>query len=500
MKVAVAGSGIGGLITGLLLAKNGHSVTIFEKEKDIGGRLAFVTKGDYKIDKGPTIVLLPDMLMSILADAGVNTEEIELIRCDPLYGIHFPDGQTYRKFADLETQMDEIRREFPGDEEGFKRFMADMDERFAIGEPQFLQSSFLGIKDYMNPKTISSLIKLKAYRTVMSNLRTYFSHERLQMSYGLQSLYIGGNPYSTPAIYSLVSFSEHKHGIYYIKGGYASILEPVRKACERLGVEIKTSCPVEKILVKDGKAKGIRSDEGDFLADAVVVNGDFPGTHSLMERPSDKKYKPSSGCVLFYMGVKGTYPDKDLHQFYLNEHFSKNMKEIFEKGKVPSEPSFYVFNPSIVDESLAPEGNSVLYVLVPVPASEKIDWEDASGYLSSYILDTMEESGFDDLRGRLNWMETRTPDQARQEGLYAGGSFGIAPALGQSGPFRPQVQPFPEKNVFAVGASTHPGGGVPIVMQGAKLVEQAVQRYFEEELERKDVTMDEQDFGSIRSL
>ena len=500
MKTAVVGSGIGGLISGLLLSKDGHEVTVYEKESTIGGRLAFVQEGEYKIDKGPTIVLLPEMLLSILSEAGINTDEIEFVRCDPLYNVHFADGQTYKKYADMDKQYEEIKQQFPGDEDGFLKFMEDMDERFKIGKPQFLESSFLKTKDYLNRETIASLLKLKAYRNVMGNLRHYFNHEKLQTAYGLQTLYIGGNPYTTPAIYSLVSYSEHKHGIYYIKGGYASLLDHVQLACERNGVNIKTSSPVTEIETTGDKATHIVLGNRREEIDAVIINGDFPKATKLVKKNESKPYKPSSGCVLMYMGVDGKFEEKEMHQFYLNEYFSDNMEDIFKNKRIPKEPSFYVFNPSKVDSSLAPEGNSVLYVLIPVPVSEKLDWEEASEFLSNYVLDTMEKRGFEELRKRIKWMKVRTPEEAKQEGLYSGGSFGIAPSLGQSGPFRPQVQPFAEKNIFAVGASIHPGGGVPIVMQGAKLVAETFKEHYKTESERKDVTLHEQDLGSIRSL
>ncbi|RBP03626.1 NAD(P)/FAD-dependent oxidoreductase [Rossellomorea aquimaris] len=500
MKTAVVGSGIGGLISGLLLAKDGHEVTIYEKESTIGGRLAFIQEGEYKIDKGPTIVLLPEMLLSILSEAGINTDEIEFVRCDPLYNVHFADGQTYTKYADVDKQYEEIKQQFPGDEDGFLQFMNDMDERFTIGKPQFLESSFLKTKDYLSKETVGSLLKLKAYRNVMGNLKHYFNHEKLQTAYGLQTLYIGGNPYTTPAIYSLVSFSEHQHGIYYIKGGYASLLEHVQQACDRKGVTIKTSLPVTEIETKGDKATHIVLGNHREEIDAVIINGDFPTASKLVKKKAPKPYKPSSGCVLLYMGVDGKFEEKEMHQFYLNEHFSENMEDIFKNKRIPKEPSFYVFNPSKVDSSLAPEGNSVLYVLIPVPVSENLDWKEASESLSHYVLDKMEKKGFNHLRERITWMKVRTPEEAKQEGLYSGGSFGIAPSLGQSGPFRPQVQPFKEKNIFAVGASIHPGGGVPIVMQGAKLVAETFKEHDKTESERKDVTLHEQDLGGIRSL
>ena len=320
------------------------------------------------------------------------------------------------------------------------------------------------------------------------------------MAYGLQTLYIGGNPYTTPAIYSLVSFSEHKHGIYYIKGGYASLLNHIKKACDQNGVIIKTSTPVSDVISDGTQATHVVVNHEAKETDSIIMNGDFPTSASLMNKKTPKTYKPSSGCVLLYLGVKEEYQNKEIHQFYLNEDFSGNMEEIFKNKRIPKEPSFYVFNPSKIDSSLAPEGSSVLYVLVPVPSAENVDWKETSEFISNYVLDTMEKKGFQHLREKMTWMKIRTPKEAMQEGLYSGGSFGIAPSLFQSGPFRPQVQPFQEKNVFAVGASIHPGGGIPIVMQGAKLVAKAFAEQFKTEFERKDVSIHEQDFGSIRSL
>ncbi len=500
MKIAVIGSGVGGLISALLLAKEGHQVTVYEKDKIPGGRLAFIYERGYKIDKGPTIVLLPDMLKAILLEAGVNTEEIQFVKCDPMYHVHFSDGQVYKKFADIDKQYKEIKKEFPGDEEGFNQFMKDMDTRFEIGKPQFLESSFVKARDLLNKKTLGSLYKLKAYRNVMANLKHYFNHEKLRMSYGLQTLYIGGDPYTTPAIYSLVSFSEHKHGIYSIKGGYASLVDHIKQACWKKGIQIKTSSQVSEIISNNKQATHIVVNDKKENIDAVVVNGDFPSAMKLLKKKPPKPYKPSSGCVLLYMGVNGEYKNKEIHQFYLNENFKQTMEDIFKRKRIPIDPSFYVFNPSIMDDSLAPKGKSVLYVLIPVPVAKEIEWKQASESLSNNVLSLMEEKGFDDLRNKIEWLKIRTPEEAYQEGLYAGGSFGIAPSLLQSGPFRPQVQPFTEKNIFAVGASVHPGGGVPIVMQGAKLVAEAFKEEFMTEFEKKDVSLHEQDFDSLRPL
>jgi phytoene dehydrogenase-like protein len=322
MRTATVGGGIGGLITALLLSKRGFSVDIFEKENKLGGRLAFVEKDGYKIDEGPTIVLLPLMLERILEEAGISASQYELIRCDPLYVIHFPDGTTYTKKANEKDQLEEISRLFPGEEQNYRRFMTELKKRFELGSKAFLEKTFVNKRDFWTWQNIKALKKMNANKSIRKFVSTYFHDERLVDAYSLQSLYIGGNPYSAP---------------------------------------------------------------------------------------------------------------------------------------------------SIIDPSLAPEGKSVLYALVPVPSGGHIDWSNQQDFVDR-VIRTLEEKGFEELRKEIEWVKVRTPNDAQAFGLYEGGSFGIAPELFQSGVFRPQYKPYEYKNVFAVGASIHPGGGVPIVMQGAKML------------------------------
>ncbi|MTH53308.1 phytoene desaturase [Bacillus mangrovi] len=470
MKAVVAGGGVGGLITALLMKKNGFHVTIFEKSSKLGGRLSYVKEGEFKIDEGPTIVLLPLMLQSILNEAGISDEEYELISLNPLYKLHFSDGSTYTKYSDFEKQLGELKSNFPGQESGFIRFMKDMDIRFRLGKEQFLEKTFVNRKSFWTRMNVQTLMKLKAYRSVSQSLKPYFTDERLRQAYSLQTLYIGGNPYDSPAMYSLVSYSEHKHGVYYLKGGYAKLAEVLERALLKAGVEIHKNALVQSIESEGIKAKGIHVNGEFHEADYVVLNGDFPSvTHMLEPHIQKKEYIPSSGCLLLYLGLDKIYEEANVHQFYMGADFQKHMKEIFVTKEVPEDPSIYAFHPSVIDPSLAPEGKSVLYALIPVPSGNHIDWDAQSGFIDQ-IIEKLEEKGFPGLREHIVWKKVKTPNDAKREGLFEGGSFGLAPVLFQSGVFRPQVKPSKLDNVYAAGASIHPGGGIPLVMQGAKMM------------------------------
>ncbi|WJE17263.1 phytoene desaturase family protein [Halobacillus sp. ACCC02827] len=471
-KTAIIGGGIGGLVTALLLSREeNREVTIFEKNDHLGGRLTYERHGEFKIDQGPTIILLPDMLLDILEEGGIPREDIPIIPCSPLYDVHFEDGKSFVKFSDPERQKEELRAKFPGNEKHFDRFLADMRTRFLQGKSQFLEKSFVEKRTFFSRKNLKTLMKLKAYQNVKKMMRSYFDDERLIEAYTLQTLYIGGHPEQSPAMYSLVSYSEHEHGIWYMKGGYARLVDIIQAELQKRGVVIRTGTAVEEVLVEGGTAKGIATKEGRAYYDELVMNGDFPIMDRMLpERYRlNRKYTPSSGCLLLYMGLDRNYPNHSIHQFFMTGDFDRHMRQVFQDKMLPDDPSFYTFHPSLVDDSLAPAGKGVLYTLIPVPSGEEVDWS-GKDRLIEHVLDQMEERGFPDLREHIEWLHVRTPAQAEQEGLYAGGSFGIAPTLFQSGVFRPQLQPYQIDHLYAVGASIHPGGGVPIVMQGAKIL------------------------------
>lgn len=481
MKIAMVGSGVGGMMGALYLSNMGFDVTILEKEKKLGGRLTFVERDGFKVDQGPTIVLLPKMFQELLQQAGIPAEDIELLLCDPLYSIRFPDGTVYTKYPDINRQLQEIENVFPAEKEGFLRFISEGRERFKIGKSSFLEHSFVKKADFWTAGNIKKLLKLKPQQSVNKLMSNYFRDERLQLAYSLQSLYIGGDPFRAPAMYALVPFSEHEHGVYYLKGGYGSLIPVLEKALRaRDNVTIKTEISVEQIVIKNQQAKGIATAEGFEAFDAIVYNGDFPGIEKIVPEQKKRNYTASSGCVLLYFGLNKVYEEGNVHQFFIGDSYEDHMDDVFVKKQKTENPAIYTFHPSKIDDSLAPEGKGVLYVLVPVPSGTDIDWANDTVWIDK-IIDRMEKLAFPDFREAVEWMEIRTPKEAEAFGLFKGGSFGIGPTLFQSGVFRPQVKPFKTNHLYAVGASVHPGGGIPIVMQGAKLLAEQIQSDFAKE-------------------
>ncbi|QKS71007.1 phytoene desaturase [Paenalkalicoccus suaedae] len=474
MKTAIIGGGIGGLVTALYEVLDGNDVTIFEQRDKLGGRLSYHQQGAYKVDEGPTIVLLPEMITSILEQIGITEDDIQFERIDPVYPLHYKDGMTFLKWSNKEKQMEEMTRLFPQDVEAYKQYIKDMNDRFTVGKPAFLDRAFIDKKTFWTKSNVKTLVKLKAYQTVRQQVKKYFESERLQESFALQTLYIGGAPEQTPAIYSLVSFSEHEHGVWYVKGGYARLAEVLAEAVEKHGITVHLNTKVDELVVDEQEAVGVRIENTLYSFDRFVLNGDFPNMEGLVRKQKKRAYNPSSGCLLMYMGLNEPLATEHVHQFYMGDRLDEHMKQLFDEQRVPTDPSFYVFNPSLIDSTLAPKGHGVAYVLVPVPSASKVTKEQLY-QLGEEMMERLEQRVDPAIRSKIVWKHVRTPHDQQLEGLFDGGSFGIAPTLFQSGVFRPQIKPFSLQNVYAVGASVHPGGGIPIVMQGAKLLADLLQ-------------------------
>lgn len=474
-KTAVVGGGIGGIITSLYLRRLGHEVTLYEQSDRLGGRLTYERHGHYEIDQGPTIVLLPELLKEIFREVGFTDDQYELIPVDPVYDIHFKDGTTFRKHRDPAKTKAEIDQTFPGDGDGFERYLREMKDVYNFGVEAFLSRDFQAKRDFLSLTNLKFVLKSKSYRTVTDYLSRFFNDPRLRAAYSLQTLYIGGAPHQVPALYGLISYSEHAFGVWYIKGGYYSLIPKLEAYLHDQGITVKKETKVDKIIVENNQIKGLISSGKSELYDKVVYNGDYPtiegliDNHKVLERP----LKPSSGCILVYLGLSKQYSDQLPHQFFMSGDFNHYMKSVMEKETLPTDPSLYVFNPSPIDQQT--QASSTLYILIPVPAAIDPTEEELLAFVDQQ-LSWLEAVSYKDLTKHIKWKKIRTPRDAERDGLYLGGSFGVSPLLSQSGAFRPQVVHPTIKGLYAVGASVHPGGGVPIVMQGARLLKQAIER------------------------
>ena len=488
-RVAIIGAGPGGLAAAMLLAKAGVAVTLHERQGHVGGRSATITgrsaAGQFRFDTGPTFFLYPRVLEDIFAACGRRlAEEVELIRLDPQYNLVFEDGGTLRATGDPARMMQEVARFSARDAAALPRFMADNRRKLAAFRP-VLESPFNSARDLMRPGLLRSLGLLRPHRTVDSDLGSYFQDERVRLAFSFQSKYLGMSPFRCPSLFTILSFMEYEYGVWHPRGGCGAVMTAMARVATELGVDIRLNEPVERILVKDRRATGVRVGGRDLHYDAVVVNADFAQAMATLvpdaqrRRWTDAKLagkRFSCSTFMLYLGIEGEVPELAHHTIYLAKDYRRNIAEIEAGHAPPNDPSFYVQNACVTDPGLAPPGHSALYVLVPVGnrvaqgSNQAIDWPALQAEYREITLDRLARIGIPDLRGRIRFEKMLTPLEWEQDlHVYRGATFNLAHTLGQMLHLRPRNRFEDLDGVYLVGGGTHPGSGLPVIFESARI-------------------------------
>ncbi|TCH98871.1 phytoene desaturase [Roseococcus sp. SYP-B2431] len=486
--VAVIGAGPGGLAAAMQLAASGARVTLFEKDAVVGGRTRTLTSPEgYRFDLGPTFFLYPRILKEIFASCGADLdEEVDLIRLDPQYRLIFEGqpGATLEATSDIPRMEAAIAALAPGDVAGLRRFMADNRRKLEIFRP-FLERPFLRRRDMMVPGVMKSLPQLRPHRQVDQDLRRYFADPRVRLAFGFQTKYLGMSPFKCPSLFTILSFLEYEHGVYHPRGGCGAVSDAMARVAERLGAEIRLDTPVERIAFAGRRAVGVEARGEHIAADAVVLNADFAHAvprlvpDHIRKDWSDRKIaKARYSCSTFmlYLGVEGRFPQLAHHNVLLAEEYQRNIRQI-QAGELPDTPSIYVQNPCVTDPGMAPEGHSALYVLVPVPnLRHGCDWEAEAPRYRRLALDRLKALGLHDIEQRIRYERMVTPQSWQDEfAVGYGATFNLSHDLMQMLSFRPRNRFNDTQGLYLVGGGTHPGSGLPVIYEGARITAKLVQ-------------------------
>jgi phytoene desaturase len=478
-QVIIIGAGPGGLASAILLAAAGLSVKIIERLPLIGGRTSRMEAGGYKFDLGPTFFLYPRVLNEIFATAGTSAgEEIEMARLDPQYRIQFGAGGKLDCTPDIARMEQQIAALAPADAPGFRRFLDENRTKLALMEP-CLETAFLGWQDLVQTRLLKMLPMLRPHQSLDTYLKRFFSDERVRLAFCFQSKYLGMSPFRCPSLFSILSFLEYEYGVFHPMGGCAAVTEAMARVARRLGVEICLNEPVEEILFKGRRAVGVRTRGGAHTADAVVVNADFARAmvklvpDQLRRRWTDRKLarkKYSCSTFMMYLGVDGSF-DLPHHTIHIASDYEKNLDDIENKHVLSEDPSFYVQNACVTDPGLAPRGHSALYVLAPVTHQHpNVDWSKESGRYRDLLFRQIEKAGYrlDPKRIRYERVITPADWDARYE-IYRGATFNLAHTLDQMLHLRPHNRFEDLDGVYLVGGGTHPGSGLPVIFESARI-------------------------------
>lgn len=478
-EVIIIGAGPGGLASAILLAAAGVRTRIIERLPVVGGRTSSIEAEGFKFDLGPTFFLYPRVLEEIFAAAGTTlAREVEMVRLDPQYRIQFGSGGQIDATPDERRMAAEIAKLSPEDAGGFKRFMDENRAKLKAFEP-VLESPFVGFKDLLNPKLLKALPFLHPTKSVDGYLERFFKDPRVRLAFCFQSKYLGMSPFRCPSLFSILSFLEYEYGVFHPIGGCAAVTQAMARLAERMGVEIHLGEPVEEMLFTGKKATGVRTANATYKADAVVVNADFARAmnklvpDALRSKWTDaklEKKKYSCSTFMLYLGVDGTY-DLPHHTIHISEDYENNLEDIESRHVLSRDPSFYVQNACVTDPGLAPKGQSALYVLAPVTHQHgNVDWAKETPRFRELVLKQMRKAGYELKQKHIRFERVITPqDWDTRYQIYRGATFNLAHSMDQMLLMRPRNRFEDLESVYLVGGGTHPGSGLPVIFESARI-------------------------------
>ena len=494
LRAAVIGSGFGGIAAAIRLAAAGVRVTMFEARDQPGGRAYVYRDGGYTFDAGPTVITAPHCIEELFELAGRRMADyVELLPVLPFYRLVWSaDGTTFDYDGDADHMLEQIRARRPEDAEGYLRF-ADYSRRvFETGYTELAHTPFPRFSDML--RVAPQLAALRADRSVYATVAKYVKDEHIREALSFHSLLVGGNPFETSSIYTLIHYLERKWGVFFPRGGTGALVGGLVKLFGELGGDLRLESPVQRVRVveRDGAPRHLvtTAAHADEEFDLVVSNADLHHTYarlyegvpgaSRMTKKLDKMTWSMSLFVL-YFGTDIDYRDQIAHHTVVfGPRYRALLDEIFHGKEVPEDFSLYLHAPHVTDPSLAPPGGGAFYVLSPVPhlGNAPVDWNAIGKDYGDRILDALEPL-LPDLRRHVVVRRHFTPADFQHELVaHLGSAFSVAPKLTQSAYFRPHNKDPRIPGLYIVGAGTHPGAGVPGVINGAKATFSSISKDF----------------------
>ena len=480
-SVIIVGAGPGGLAAALLLRRAGLRVKIIERMPRVGGRCSAIEEQGFRFDLGPTFFLYPRVLEGIFRVIDRNLwDEIPMVRLDPQYRVLFgSDGGRLDCTPDLDRMAAEVAKLNPADGANVKRFI--LDNRVKLESfRQVLESPFHGWKDLLSWELIKLLPMLRPWASIDGDLRRYFRDPRTRLAFSFQAKYLGMSPFNCPSLFSILSYLEYDFGVWHPYGGCAAVSEGMARIAEEMGVEIELDEHVEEILFEGKRAVGVRTASGEHRADALVLNADFANTMTklvpdrLRRNWTDAKLaKKRYSCSTFmlYLGIDGVCDHLSHHTIYTSGDYLGNLDDIETKNRLSDDPSFYVQNATPTDPSLAPPGMSTLYLLAPVTHRHaNVDWEIQKRGFRKRLIRGLEKLGVDNIEQRIRFEKLLTPANWEYDyEIHKGATFNLAHNLKQMLHLRPRNRFEDLEGVYLVGGGTHPGSGLPVIYESARI-------------------------------
>jgi phytoene desaturase len=484
-SVIVIGAGIGGITAAIHLAKHGLHVTVLEKNARPGGRCNRFSRDGHHFDTGPTLFVMPLLYESELRALGTSTqEELNLQRVDPTYHLVFDNGSQLALTSDLKSMQEQLESIQPRSFLGFLRYMQEGDRHYRLVLEKLVNREFRKALDLFRVQNLSLIFRLKPLINHYRNISAYFDDPRLKAAFTFQDIYMGLSPFEAPATFSMMPYTELAHGVWYPKGGMYSVVEALINLARSAGVEFIFNTAVERIDTNATHARGVLIADGLRLdTDAILANADLPYVYQNL-LPQDgmaatlTKKRFSCSAISFFWGVDKTYESLGPHTLFLADNYRENFERIDRGLSLPANPSLYIHAPARLDSSMAPHGQDTLTAIIPIGhMSETVEqnWNDLRDEARRQVCRRLRTLGITDIESHIKFEETYTPlSWCNRYNLVKGSTHGLSHRLTQMAYFRPSNRHSRYRNLYFVGASTHPGTGIPTAMVSGRLVSERI--------------------------
>ncbi|MEX1120952.1 MAG: phytoene desaturase family protein [Balneolales bacterium] len=487
MKISVIGAGLGGLATSCLLARNGHHVTLFEKNDTPGGKMSQVTSNGFRFDTGPSLLTMPEILDEIFHQCGSRlSEHIKLMPLDPLCRYNYEDGTVFDSYFDRQKSIEAVRSIAPEDEQAYTDFLSYASGLFEKTASSFLYNPLQRLSDLRNIK-LSDALQIDAFKTVSDRIDVSFRSQYMRQFFKRFTTYNGSSPYKAPATLNVIPHIELNKGGYYVDGGMYRIAEALEELAVSLGVRFLYKTSVSNIKVSKGSVTGIISNGLFVKSDLVVSNSDASDTYlNLIEagnlNPKHRNkmagIEPSSSGFVMLLGIDKLYTQLKHHNIFFSKDYHREFTDIFDRLIMPADPTIYIANTSCSNPEDAIAGGSNLFVLVNAPyISSKYNWEDQSSFYSDFVIKELENRGLHGLKKSIRYKRVINPIDFHK--LYRsnkGSIYGTSSNRKLSAFARPGNKSSWFNKLYLTGGSTHPGGGVPLVLLSALHVNKLIER------------------------
>jgi phytoene desaturase len=480
-SVIVIGAGVGGITAAIHLARYGLRVTVVEKNTHPGGRCDRFSREGHQFDTGPTLFVMPRVYETEFRLLGTSIyERLDLLRVDPTYHLVFDNGSQLALTSDMKSMQEQLESIQPGGFRGLLRYMQEGDRHYQLVIDKLVNRDFRKASDFFSFQNLALIFRLKALINHYRNMSAFFAEARLKAAFTFQDIYMGLSPFEAAATFSLMPFTELAHGVWYPKGGMYRVVETLTDLARQAGVEFIFNSAVKQVDANATHARGVILADGSRLdADVILANADLPYVYQhllpqdgMVKALSRKRF--SCSVISFFWGVDKTYTALGPHTLFLADDYRENFESIDLNLSLPDNPSLYIHAPARLDPSMSPPSQDTLIAIVPVGHMSENggqNWGELRDKAREHVFRRLRTLSITDLEAHIKFEETYSPPSwHKRYNLVKGSTHGLSHTLTQLAYFRPSNRHARYQNLYFVGASTHPGTGMPTAMVSGRLV------------------------------